>query len=322
MNRLREESGVTLTELLVTVTLMLIVLGATLTTLNEFEVNANVNRDQNDTQDRARQATALLARDLRNVASPTQSSTASTEVATVDKATAYDLVFQVVDPAGPPPAPNLPNVRRVRYCLDDSDPGNAKLRFQYQTWSDAIPPASPPTEGCPSADAGWQQMGSGGRSRVVAEKLVNTRGDADRPLFSYKATTAGCAVAPVTASCLPEIIGIRSRILVDVNGADREPAETPLETGVALRNQNRRPAAEFTSTPVGCNSFRLNATGSSDPEGETLRYEWYILGLKIGEGAIFQTPVLSAGTHTITLKAIDSGGLVASTNISVNACLL
>ena len=68
---MRDESGFTLVELLVVCVLMLVVLGATLTTLTSFQSNAETNVRQNDSQDEARRATDLLARDLRNLASPT-----------------------------------------------------------------------------------------------------------------------------------------------------------------------------------------------------------------------------------------------------------
>ena len=60
---MREESGFTLVELLVTCVLMLVVLGATLTALESFQSNAETNVRQNDSQDEARRATDQLARD-------------------------------------------------------------------------------------------------------------------------------------------------------------------------------------------------------------------------------------------------------------------
>ena len=72
MSRLvREENGFTLVELLIVCVVMLVVLGATLTTLNSFQSNAETNARVNDSQDEARRATDQLARDLRNLASPT-----------------------------------------------------------------------------------------------------------------------------------------------------------------------------------------------------------------------------------------------------------
>ena len=61
----------TLMEVLLVSVLMLIVLGATLTTFNTFERKSRDNQNLNEAQDQARRALDLMARDLRNLASPT-----------------------------------------------------------------------------------------------------------------------------------------------------------------------------------------------------------------------------------------------------------
>ena len=60
-----------LIEVLLVMTLMLIVLSATLTTFNNFERKSRDNQNLNEAQDNARRGLDLLARDLRNLASPT-----------------------------------------------------------------------------------------------------------------------------------------------------------------------------------------------------------------------------------------------------------
>ena len=69
----RREDGMSLVEVLLVMTLMLIVLGATLTTFNSFERKARDNQNLNEAQDSARRGLDLMARDLRNLASPTAS---------------------------------------------------------------------------------------------------------------------------------------------------------------------------------------------------------------------------------------------------------
>jgi len=68
---------------------------------------------------------------------------------------------------------------------------------------------------------------------------------------------------------------IRVHAHVDVNAGDAGPAEVELESGVNLRNQNRRPIAVL-DPPVrsGGNDFVLNASSSSDPEGALLKYQF------------------------------------------------
>lgn len=309
MRRLSQERGFTLVEVLIAMILMLVILGATLTTLTNYETNASIDRKSKDAQDRSRATLRQLARHLRNVASPTEG-----ERDPIDKATDTDLIFQSVDPQGPANDQNVANIRRVRYCLDTSDPDHPAIRFQHQRWSTAAPPPVPANATCPGT--GWTSL-PGGSSRVLVSDVVNARA-ANRPIFLYRATVPGCSTTPITGTCLEEITGIRSKIFVDVNGSGKRPAEVPLETSVALRNQNRPPTAVSSVTPVAPNQFLLNATASVDPEGETLRYEWYIAGLKIGEGAIFKTNVLTIGTHVIDLHVIDSGGITTKTQVSVN----
>lgn len=311
MRSFADQEGFSLIELLVAMTLMIVILGATLTTLTSYESNASNDRKSQDAQDRARAGLRQLARNLRNVASPTEG-----ERDPIDKATGTDIIFQSVDPQGPAFDANVANVRRVRYCLDTSDAQKPVVRYQHQRWNTLLPPAVPAHASCP--DAGWTAFSAGVGSRVLAEGVVNARGAAARPIFSFRATTPACAAAPVTTACLPEIVAVRTKLFVDMNGLDRRPVEAPLETGVALRNQNRPPTASASATPVSPDEFLLNATASVDPEGETLKYEWYLAGSRIGEGAIFRTQRLAVGTHTIELRATDSGGLSATAEVTVS----
>ena len=47
----------------------------------------------------------------------------------------YDLVFQTVDSVGPNTGANAANIKRVRWCLDQSTPANEKLYIQDQKWT-------------------------------------------------------------------------------------------------------------------------------------------------------------------------------------------
>src|SRR5215210_4165598 len=69
---LRRQDGFTLVEVLITCVLMLVVLGATLTTFNSFQRSVSTNERMNTAQDTARNAMDLMARDLRNLASPSK----------------------------------------------------------------------------------------------------------------------------------------------------------------------------------------------------------------------------------------------------------
>jgi prepilin-type N-terminal cleavage/methylation domain-containing protein len=152
--RIADERGVTLVELMVVIALSGIVMGATLTTFTQFEQTTGVNQRQNDAQEQVRVGLAGVARELRNLASPTDQLPEA-----VVRAGAQDLVFQSVSSSA---------TRRVRYCLDASA-GRLWRQVQYEPFSE---PSSP----CP--DSAW------GSERSAVQNVSN----AGRPVFAYNAT--------------------------------------------------------------------------------------------------------------------------------------
>lgn len=168
--RLRAERGVTLVELLVVITLFGVVMGATLTTFTQFERTTAVNQLQNDAQDQVRFGIAGLARELRNLASPTDELPEA-----VVRASASDLVFQSVSSTA---------TRRVRYCLAT---GTERIWRQVQ-----LAPFSTPSTSCP--DTSW------GSERAAVEHVVN----GSRPVFTYNSTEL-TAITEVGASLWVDI---------------------------------------------------------------------------------------------------------------------
>jgi type II secretory pathway pseudopilin PulG len=304
---LRQEGGFTLIELLLAATLMIIVLGATLTTIEGFWTTNKVNNDQNDAQDVARTAIDRLAQQLRNLALPTQASLNS-----IDRAWPYDVVFKTAEPSR----------RRVRYCLNTdapASPGDGKLYMQTQAGT-GVGGTDPDLESadvanCPGKTSTWAT------TTVVADHVVNRVNGNDRPVFYYNASTTE----------LPKITLLRSDLFVDVD-PDRRPLESRISTGVYLRNQNQVPTASFTvaSGGTGTRRFILNGSGSTDPEGRTLAHLWFIgtspdladtncspalaVGC-IGRDVTLDYTVPSAAgdaTQTFTLLVRDPGGLTAT----------
>jgi prepilin-type N-terminal cleavage/methylation domain-containing protein len=149
----RDQHGFTLVELLTVISLVVIVMSATLTAFAQFEQTTGTNQRQNESQDRVRVALGGVARELRNLASPT----AELPEAIV-RATGADLIFQSV---------NSTITRRVRYCLD------AAGRRLWRS-VDVYPFGGLPMADCPGTTAGWD-------NRVVAQHVVN----GVRPVFSY-----------------------------------------------------------------------------------------------------------------------------------------
>jgi prepilin-type N-terminal cleavage/methylation domain-containing protein len=286
------QEGFTLVELLVAMTVMLIVLFATFGAFENFSGVAQKNTDQNDQQAQARNALDQLSRQMRNHAAA-----APDQQLGIDKATAYDLVFQTVDTPKPGGTSNSHNVRRVRYCLDSSVPDNEKLYFQFQTWTTAATPAVPSTTVCP--DPAWP-----GTARILADHIVNRVNSQDRAVWTPNAAVTS------------HISTIQTQLYVDLNAA-RLPREQALDTSISLRNENQAPVATFVASVNANGSVVLNATGSYDPEGERVSYEWRDGSTSIGEDLAFTWDDPTPGSHDVSLIVTDLAGLSETTTQTV-----
>ena len=321
MTRLRDESGLTLVELLVASLVSLIVLGATLTVLTSMmSLNVVVER-QSEYETQARQGADRLSRQLRNLASPADIVTniaASTQPKSVDRNLATDLVFKDVGDVRPQSSANSANVRRVRYCVQTSgqvpgagfsaSPTRGVLWAQHQTWTTAAPPAVPGDTACPGT--GWTSQ------RIVADHLVGT---AAIPVFRYSGDTG--IVTGTTDADRERIARVETTLRVDVDPT-RAPGAASLKTAVVLRNQNRAPIAAFTYTllnPVGC-SVQLNGSASEDPESNPLQYEWYIDGVQQLETGVVVQKAVASGTHSYQLRVYDRARLLGSSPPETHTC--
>ncbi|WP_354698125.1 hypothetical protein DSM112329_03790 [Paraconexibacter sp. AEG42_29] len=277
----RDDRGeITLPGLLVASALSLILMTAVLSSFENAQSQSTQLTARNGNQQTARQASDNLAAALRNLASPTPD-----QPQAIDRAGAYDLVFQDVDPAGPNNGQNLTNVRRGRWCLA----GDGTLYSQRQTWTTAAVPPVPSATACPGT--GWSQ------TSVAVARLTNLAGT-PRPLFSYD------------AGVLTDIAGVHVDMYVDEDPS-RAPPEARLVTGVFLRNQNRRPTALFTAAATA-QGIVLNASASTDPEGQPLRYTW-LDGTTVVDDGITTTYKVTAGTwHTMSVRVQDPAGLIST----------
>lgn len=283
---IREERGeMTVAHMLIAMTVMLLVIGATLSVFSSAE---KLNREaglRTEDQEAVRSSLDELMAQLRNLASPTND-----QPQAIDVASPYDLVFQTVDRIGPNSGLNAANVMRVRYCLGTTD--STRLYRQEQRWTSQTTPAAPPVTTCPgtASTTGWSV------TTTVASNVVNRRDGLDRPLFLYNATTAA------------DISSVHVEAWVDRDTATA-PVETPLSTGVFLRNQNRKPVAGFTADTTVYGKVVLNGALSADPEGDPLTYVWYDGADKVGEGVRFDYTVTPGTSHAMQLKVFDLAGL-------------
>jgi prepilin-type N-terminal cleavage/methylation domain-containing protein len=299
MRRLQRENGFTLVEVLISTSVLVIVLGATLGTMTQFDTKTRANQLQNDAQETARAALDQVSRELRNHGVPLPNAVG------IRKLGSYDIVFQTVDNSQPAGSLNTRNVKWARYCLDSSVASNEKLWASYYTWNTASPPASiPSTTSCP--DPAWSGK------RVVADNLFNRNAGLDRPFFTANSSD------PASVSR----IGLTAYVNANRGGnANAATREARLDTSVALRNENRSPVGDFTMVLSGTNHLVLNASGSSDPDGDPMTFQWSYDGTVIpsadGVTLGYDTPTTS-GSHTVTLTVTDSGGQSSVVTHTIN----
>jgi type II secretory pathway pseudopilin PulG len=261
MNRVREQSGWTLVELLIAMTLMLVVLGATLNSWDGFITRQAKATRLQDQQDRTRFAMDRMIQQLRNLANPVVASQN-----TIDTAEDYKLIFQTTDPAK----------QWVMYCVDTT---TRTLWYQVSTIIAGNPPVNAEMRtGCPSTKQSGTALAPNFWANTQQVTLAINNG-ASRPAFSFTTVDSSSGAAsllatPVSTVNKPKVNAVSADIWVDNNPADKPP-ETELRSGVYLRNQNQAPTARFGVQQGTGREYTFTASGSSDPEQRTLQYNWY-----------------------------------------------
>jgi Tfp pilus assembly protein PilE len=296
---MRDERGeFTLIGLMIALMIFTFVLFATYNAFDVFGRNFRNNQVRTDADDKARLATDTMARQLRNLATPT-----ALQPNAVALASAYDVVFETVASTGTPPAANPQNIEFVRYCLDPSS---------MRLYTSELPPpqvtsstTAPSTIGaCPGALANWTAP------RVVAQAVVNRYNGADRPVFTFDSGTNN------------QIHRVRVDLFIDTDPG-KAPAEQEITSGVDLRNQDRAPTAVMKYTLAGTGIVVLDGTGSTDPDNDPLSFCWYDAAAtgsvgQCGAGSVGDTPYFryrtTSGNHTVWLTVTDPSGLPSSTS--------
>ena len=263
----------TLPEMLVAMTLMLIVMSATLTTLDSGGANRRLNDDRNDAVEQARGSIDLVVRQLRNLASPTSLSPDA-----ITNAQSTDFTFRTFDP----------NKRLVRYCLETDSNGNpitdrAVRLIQMLSTNDS------PGDmlHCTLDDTTTPNWSS---RKAVARDVVNRR---SAPVGGGTANNVDVFAYNSSSADLSTVKNVRMNLLIDINAANKRPAQVTLASGAALRNQNQKPVATFTVQKISARRFKMNGSSSVDPENRNLIYTWYA-----GVGADF-TPIDTGDTANV-----------------------
>jgi type II secretory pathway pseudopilin PulG len=299
---MRDERGeFSLIGLLVAIMIFGFVLSATYAAFDVFGRNVRNNQVRTEATDRARNATDALARQLRNMATPT-----ALQPNAISLASSYDMVFETVAPAGTPPAANPQNVEFVRYCLDTAT---------RKVWTMVMLPSTVTSATvAPSSASACPGGGSWSNAKVVAQDVVNVYNGKTRPVFSFDSTV------------LNQITRVRTDLYVDPDPATG-PAEQQITTGVTLRNQDRAPVAAFTATPAGGGVVLLDASTSTDPDNDPLSYCWYDLATSASVGTCGTGSISSAqffkyttttGSKQIKLVVTDPSGLPSTVTKTVS----
>ena len=290
-----DEGGFTIVELILVAVLVPVILGSVLSAASGFQDTVRRNQELSESQARTRETIDDLARNLRNLASPTLE-----QPQAVDKPEPFDLVFQTVGPPGSGGGANLANVMRVRYCLDQPASGPATLWKQTQTWSTVVAPPVPPTTTCPDA---WPNP-----AREMTTGVTNRLASTPRPLFQFN-------------SAIPtKVTAITIQAWVRSPGDRKDPREGALRSQVLLRNQNEAPVCDIQATPNGLLHVLLNGSASYDPEGKDLTYQWFDASdgnRSLGTGIVLDASVNAPGFHDITLKCKDPAGLENTATVRV-----
>jgi prepilin-type N-terminal cleavage/methylation domain-containing protein len=306
---LNDERGMTLIEVMMVSALLLMVLGAAMAPFDVLHKTERRTVNQNESQDSARNAMAVITRDLRNTSGQNQ---------LINLANPYDMVIETVDPTSKPAgSQNARNLMRVRYCLDTTSSGasliRGKLWQQNFKWTTAAPPSTMPSAACP--DTAW------GTSQVLADHVTNKATASTGGQGSKRTAQASMFTYFPNASSLDTITSIKVSLYTD-RAWTEAPVESELSSGILLRNQNGGPTASFTATPGAAGSFKitLNANTSTDPEGLPLTFRWCDVTTvtlcddttRIGTSVLYTYTAPAAGARKIQLQVFDVGGLQAT----------
>ena len=271
--RVRDESGFTLVELLLTTVIAMVILLATLSAFDAFGTATARNDKLTEGQDQARLRMGQMTDVIRD-ARP-----AGTATSAIQLAGANDLVMSTIDWPGEGATTSAAHL--VRYCVD------AATRTLY--FDGLKTPATGtvnPGASCPSTATGWTH------SALIKNAVGNTSA---LPLFRYDSATAS-AVRTVAMD-----------LRIDA-GTSSAPKTIALRTAAFLRTfTGSAPALTVGDLYVTCNpdhTALLGLTAGFDSSGNPLTASYQTAaGVPLGSGAV--TLATSAqGNITVTITNV------------------
>lgn len=261
--RPRSERGFTLIELVVAMALTSVVMAAVVSMLTVLLNDTNYDTNRDFAQSDASTLVDRITQDLRSAAAQTTGS-----YGLLLRADPYDIEFQEVSPNSVPNgSSNSYNEYRIRYCLGS----NNTVWRQSQTWTSSTQPAVPTSTACPDTSNQWAQKSNGQPCCVELQDVTNElNGDTSRPLFTY---------GPTGWTNTDQVEEVNVDVVTDRNPGHLPGPSPQLQSGIFLRNENSPPSASFTPTKTsnGTSTWdvTLDGSASTDPNGQTLTYQWY-----------------------------------------------
>ena len=292
MRLVRDESGVTLTELMAAMVVAVVLFGAAVTTFVTFLDTSTKADQQTQAQDTTRSTIERLSAQLRNAMS-----SGATGAEPIQSVSDFNLVFLAPDNVATASTNNPRGLVYHRYCLGDNFNRDQVLWYQTAPYNSSTQTTAPSSLSCP--DIAWP-------NRMRSATHVVNREAPITPLF-VATTQAG------------NVTNVAVNARVDWNVRARPPA-TELRSEVSLRNLNRGPNASVTCQGLANGHAICDASASSDPDGHPLKYAWKLNGTALpGETThrLDYSPLSSGSTRQVIMTVTDSGGASATATTSV-----
>ena len=172
----------------------------------------------------------------------------------------------------------------------------------------------------PTANAGTDQTTNDDDGNNFESLTLDGSGSSvlDGTIVSYDWTESGASLG--SGATLNYAFSVGSHT-VTLTVTDDEGA-TDTDTVVITVNANQTPIADagadqtVSDPEADSEVVTLNGSGSNDPDGSIVSYEWTKDGILLGTG-VTHDHVFDIGTHTVTLEVTDNGGATSTDTVII-----
>lgn len=193
--------------------------------------------------------------------------------------------------------------------------------------STATVTVNPPSNGAPKANAGDDQTVASAHGASTAAFTLDgsASSDPDGDTLTYEWKEGATIVGRIAKLNLSASIGTHTYTLKVTDPYSASSSDEVVITVTAAANQAPVAKAgpdQTVTVPHDGNpttdkaSFTLDGSGSSDPDGDAITYEWKEGGSVVGTTAKLSL-TRKAGTYTFTLKVTDPSGASSTDDVAV-----